>query len=270
MALRQLVNIGIAASFSLLSPLLNVVGGETLCWKIAGVSAVCEQKKETRRFFVHLEPCYLPPSGGRGFHLNGEDFDTVLRYFGANGPNQILGKWFASPSTLGASRAGLSLLALAQKAPANKSVSSQVIYERAALALSRFQVPDYSDLNPLVVLKAYEAAFDCGKTLSKPRIMSNSKTMSTLGWGANPEWLMQFCGRVSQLSRGQVRVRRIDCGKDEMGSSCTGHGPQCEYEELVAVSLSGRKLRFNLGYRDTYPVVPKDQDGCTFAEYWRK
>ncbi|MBL0157954.1 MAG: hypothetical protein IPP47_12755 [Bryobacterales bacterium] len=246
----------LAACFLPFPLFLPTAQGETPCWKIVRVSTASEQKNYARQYYVQVDPCYLPPTLESGFHLNGEDFDSVLRHFGARIPEELIGKWFASPAELRASRAGVSLLALVQKPRPKSVVTPQVVYDRAAAAVSRLQVPDYSDLDTIAVLAAFEKVFDCGKTLAEPRKFPGSDTVSTMGWGVNPQWFQWFCGRVSQLSRGRVLVRRIDCKQGEMGISCSGHGPQCVYEELVAVDSSGRKLRFDLGYQDTYALRP--------------
>jgi hypothetical protein len=67
-----------------------------------------------------------------------------------------------------------------------------------------------------------------------------------------------------------VLVRRIDCRKGENGSTCTGHGRPCEAEELVAVSASGRKLRFDLGYLNTYALMRVVQGECAVTESWKE
>lgn len=246
----------LAACFLPFSLFLTTAQSETLCWKIARVSAPSEQKNDAGQYYVQVDPCYLPPTLGSGFHLSGKDFDSVLRHFGARIPAELIGKWFDSPAELGSSRAGLSLLALVQKPRAKAAVTPQVVYDRAAEAVSRLQMPDYSDFDRLAVLAAFEKVFECGKTLAKPRTLRGSDIISTRGWGVNPQWFQWFCGRVSQLSHGRVRVRRIDCRQGEMGISCSGHGPPCAHEELMAVDSSGRKLRFDLGYQDTYALRP--------------
>ena len=247
---------------ALFSLFLSIARGETICWQIHSVSGWCELPRDDRPFYVRTVRCAAPRTSMEGFYLTAEDLGFVMRQFGARSPQTLIGKQFASPADLGATRAGLGLLALTQKPQMKTILTAQAIYERAAAALSKLQLPDYSDLDALSVLNAFQRAFDCGKTLSKPRRMGRSNTTSTLGWGVNPQWLQWFCARVAQLSHGQVRVRRIDCKKGEMGSSCTGHGPQCEYEELVAVGASGHKLRFDLGYRNTYAILPVDQSQC--------
>lgn len=255
---------------SLFSPLLSMAQGETLCWQIVGVGVGCERKSAKRSADVHIDPCYLPKTSGSGFFLNGEDFDAVPRHFAVRAPKDLIGKWFASPAEYRASRAGTALLALTQKPRAGRSVTPQVIYERAAAAVSRFEMPDYSDLDPIAVLKTFEQVFDCGKTFAKPRLPPGGEATSTMGWGANEEWLGWFRGRVAQLSRGRVRVRRIDCKKGENGSTCGGHGRPCGAEELVAVGPNGRKVRFDLGHWNTYALRLVDQGECALTEYWRE
>ena len=205
-----------------------------------------------------------------GFSLNGADFDAVLTCFRANSPQDLVGRRFASPKELGEDLAGIGLLRLTFRPPGKSRIPKQAIYERAAVALAKLQLPDYSDLDPMVVLGAFHEAFDCGKTLTTPKRTGASRRKTTLGWGVNHQWFAWFCGRVARLSHGQVNVRRIVCRSDEIGISCTGHGPQCAYEELVAVNRSGQKVRFDLGFRNTDAFTPASQGECPIVEYWPK
>jgi hypothetical protein len=68
------------------------------------------------------------------------------------------------------------------------------------------------------------------------------------------QWLRRLKREVLKRSGGQIEIRPLD-GQIDHGIGCTGHGPQGNDEELVAVRKTGDRMRFDILASNPRPFV---------------
>jgi len=133
----------------------------------------------------HIEMCRKGSSSVTGMGELGKDLAPFVKHFGVNTPEELTGKSFDSEddfvfSALEALR--MEVLHGGDYIPPDYST----LFEAAAKALSRMELPDFSDVASQDVFAAFQSVFD--------------------RFRANKKWLSWFSGQVAIFSEGRVTI----------------------------------------------------------------
>lgn len=206
------------------------------CWRVDRIK-VTEEPNRTGQTSLYLRPCNksLDSSDYRIVTLNASDIEKLAVKVGAKG---VYGLWdfqLKLPPFDGYLPVGKAVLLEAGVYKLNgQPVSQSTLLGRAATALSQGNMPDYDDLDPREMTRALNSAFGCRPTMSWRRCRMK------------PEWLKTLSSMVRRESRGRAIVRPVDCRQDSQTYTCTGHGRQHTFEEMVLVREGHPKIRFNI------------------------
>ncbi len=121
-----------------------------------------------------------------------EEVKYLLALFGVKTPGELKGRTFKSQKT-DASMA-VDYLILMQKHGGNYTPpSDEQLYEQTALAMSKMECPDFSDVDRETVFHAFLKAWQ--------------------GFSAEKDWMQNLKNRISELSEGKVKLVEGDYEK---------------------------------------------------------
>lgn len=117
------------------------------------------------------------------------ELELLLLYFGVEKPEELVGKSFTCP--MGDAGVAISLLISEIKHRGAYNLQTpESLYARAALALSKLECPDFSDIDKNTIWKTFSAVFN--------------------GFRANKDWLRGLQETIRDLSDAKVALREAN------------------------------------------------------------
>lgn len=132
----------------------------------------------------------LPGSNVRhGCSMKRKEIEPLLGYFNVQKPEDLVGKSFTGKRT--DSRWAMNYLLLQIKHGGNyKPPTKEQLYERMAVALSKMECPNFSNVDDETLANAFSDIFS--------------------GWNIREDWLRKFTDRILELSKNKVILQKAN------------------------------------------------------------